>query len=399
MKASCVVCAKIIKRKPSEIIKLKGPVSCSMECRGRYISAAYLGSKNPNKSYNFDESYFSNIDTEEKAYFLGWIASDGSLRKSGFSIQIHKKDKDILLQLRDLVCKSLPIQPHADRPMVTLTVNSQQMSVDICRHLGIAPGKKSHTVMFPNLKSQMLNLCFVRGFFDGDGFVKAMTTGHRTPSCGIATSSEHMRKGIADTLNVPYWTDHKINMEWSGNNALDVLSKLYDYAKIKLKRKYELYESVCTWVPSKAYSRYWKDDNFQWAKSHPDAVAPFKARASDSGYDLTLIKKIKETPYVDYYDTGIKIKPAFGIYFMLVARSSLHKYGYSLANSVGILDRSYLGTIVVALWKTNRDAPELPLPGRYVQIVPTPIIHFEIEEVSDLGDTSRGSNGFGSTGK
>jgi hypothetical protein len=37
----------------------------------------------PNRKYFIDENYFEFINSEEKAYWLGWIASDGHLSKKG----------------------------------------------------------------------------------------------------------------------------------------------------------------------------------------------------------------------------------------------------------------------------------------------------------------------------
>lgn len=58
------------------------------------------------KSNYVDENYFCNIDTESKAYFLGFIMADGNMYKRSngsyqFSIKIKNTDKDILLKSAD----------------------------------------------------------------------------------------------------------------------------------------------------------------------------------------------------------------------------------------------------------------------------------------------------------
>ena len=72
-----------------------------------------------------------------------------------------------------------------------------------------------------------------------------------------------------------------------------------------------------------------------------------------------------------------------------------------LANSIGIIDRTYLGNIIVALIKIDESAPDLILPSRLVQIIPTPIVHFQMVEVDsfDVQSTDRGEGGFGSSNK
>jgi dUTP pyrophosphatase len=120
---------------------------------------------------------------------------------------------------------------------------------------------------------------------------------------------------------------------------------------------------------------------------------------SDSGYDLTIIRRVKQHGLVEFFDTGIKVQPAFGWYFDVVARSSLSKTGYMMANSVGVIDRTYTGTIIIALMRVDRDAPELELPARIAQMIPRPIVHAQIVEVDSLDESERGAGGFGSTGQ
>ena len=137
--------------------------------------------------------------------------------------------------------------------------------------------------------------------------------------------------------------------------------------------------------------------SFQFTKVDPNAVAPHKTHASDSGYDLVLIKRLKTEKGVSWYDTGIAVQPPDGYYFEVYGRSSIAKTGYMLANNVGIIDRSYRGTIQVALLKVNADAPDLTLPCRIVQMIPRAWIHLTPEASESLDQTDRGSGGFGST--
>lgn len=137
---------------------------------------------------------------------------------------------------------------------------------------------------------------------------------------------------------------------------------------------------------------------FQFKKLSDLAVAPAKAHACDSGYDLVLVRKVKEENGVVLYDTDIAVQPPHDIYFDLVGRSSIFKTGYMLANNIGIIDQSYRSSIKVALVKINKDLPDLPLPARVVQIIPRHVIHLEPKEVDELDETARGEGGFGSTG-
>jgi len=134
-------------------------------------------------------------------------------------------------------------------------------------------------------------------------------------------------------------------------------------------------------------------------KTRSDGIIPSKQRASDAGYDLTIIEKIKTAGDVEFYTTGIKIQMEMGWMGLIYPRSSISNTGYILANSVGVIDRSYLGELIVALRKVDSNAADITLPARVAQIVPYPIIHFDVVEVNEFEKTSRGDRGFGSTGK
>jgi dUTP pyrophosphatase len=102
---------------------------------------------------------------------------------------------------------------------------------------------------------------------------------------------------------------------------------------------------------------------------------------------------------VEFFDTCIKVQPDFGWYFDVAPRSSLAKSGYIMANSIGVIDRAYTGTVLIALIKIDPSAGDLELPARIAQLIPRPIVHLQIEEVDSLDETARGAGGFGSTGR
>jgi dUTP pyrophosphatase len=353
------------------------------------------GRKNPNCRYFFADDFFEKIDTPEKAYFLGWIASDGCITPSGFCIFIHKKDINILESLRDLICKDIPIKFRKKKECVSLTVCSKKISKDICGHLKIAPKKKSFVLNFPEHITYKWE--YIRGYFDGDGSVYKPSPLCRRPRCNIVSSSKACLFGISNFVKIPHSLSEK-SIEFSGNNALDFLGKLYDNADIYLSRKKDIYLDWCSWVPS-LYGCYGKALLFRWNKTRQDAVAPKKERVSDSGFDLVLLEKIKQYGDVELWDTGIKIMPEFGWYFDLVPRSSIIKSGYMLANSCGVIDRTYVGNILVPLVKIDKSKPDIESGVRLVQIIPRSIVHVDMEEVEDLPDSERGQGGFGSSGK
>lgn len=133
-------------------------------------------------------------------------------------------------------------------------------------------------------------------------------------------------------------------------------------------------------------------------KMMPDAVMPFKPRLSDVGYDLTIIGQKKQiTSTCALYHTGISIQVQKGMYAEIVPRSSLIKSGYMLANSIGIIDNSYTGELLVALQKVDFDAAPIEFPFRGFQLIFRKQEYVQMVECGDLEETDRGSGGFGST--
>jgi deoxyuridine 5'-triphosphate nucleotidohydrolase len=359
---------------------------------------SYTGRENPNCKYkDLDDNFFSVIDTEEKAYILGLIASDGSIRKGSVTIALHMKDRHLLEKIAKVLSKDVPVKRKAATDLFSLTINSQTIATDVCRHLQIVPGKKSDVVGFPVLPSEFLTYTFIRGFFDGDGSIRNIE--RQNLDCKITTNSVPFKTGLSKFLGKEI-DPAKQDVYWYGNGALDFLGKLYDDAVIYLPRKRDLYLDWSMFVPGLSGSgNYGREILFRWNKTRSDAVKPKKENVSDSGFDVVVLEKVKQLGKVELYDTGIKIQPDYGWYFDLVPRGSIIKTGYILANSFGVIDRCYRGTILVPLLKIDPEMPALELPARVAQIIPRPIVHVRFKEVEELDTTERGEGGFGSTGK
>lgn len=138
----------------------------------------------------------------------------------------------------------------------------------------------------------------------------------------------------------------------------------------------------------------------KFLRTHKDAVVPSKAYETDTGYDLTIIsinKQIGEN--IILYDTGLRLEPSEGIYTEIHARSSLMKLGYMLANNVGIIDNSYRGNILIALYKFDSTKEDIKLFTKVAQLIPRKTISVNVIEVENINETERGEGGFGSTNK
>lgn len=98
--------------------------------------------------------------------------------------------------------------------------------------------------------------------------------------------------------------------------------------------------------------------------------------------------------------TGIAMEIPVGYVGLVYARSGLAcKKGLAPANKVGVVDADYRGEIMVFLHNHSSEAITVEPSERVAQMVITPFLSVDYEEVEELSDTVRGEGGFGSTGR
>lgn len=374
---------------------------------GKYVCLKCSDNRLNVKSSHFDCCMMTNIDTIAKAYLLGWFGSNGSIEKKTWSIKIAvgKYDVQCLNALRDIVNAKLVIAPQSGSELMAFTIRSKQMVEDTCKHFQIESEDDSDRIYekcmkYPNLTTEEMQWAFIRGYFDGKG---GMTTTDSTClEVTLPSASKSMLIAIGAFCNIPHIQDDN-HIVFHGTNAIDFMGKMYvNSGRYRLPSNYETYEDWMTWGCHVACDGSGKRlPECLFYKADKDAVLPCKSKASDIGYDLTVIKEAKRwLNNITLYDTGLKTQVAHGLYAEVVPRSSLSKSGYMLANSIGIIDPSYRGNIFVALVKVDPSAPDIELPFRCCQIVFRVQHQVDIVEVADdFEATSRGNGGFGSTGK
>ncbi|MBQ1957141.1 MAG: dUTP diphosphatase [Clostridia bacterium] len=97
--------------------------------------------------------------------------------------------------------------------------------------------------------------------------------------------------------------------------------------------------------------------------------------------------------------TGIAMEIPQGFVGLVYARSGLAtKRGLAPSNKVGVIDCDYRGELMVSLYNQSGETQKVEHGERIAQLVITPYITVEFEEVDELSETVRGEGGFGSTG-
>ena len=99
--------------------------------------------------------------------------------------------------------------------------------------------------------------------------------------------------------------------------------------------------------------------------------------------------------------TGLAMAlPSADYVALLFARSGLGiRKGACLSNGVGVIDSDYRGEIGVGLVNLSQEAYTVQPGDRIAQLMVVPVERPTVSLVEDLDDTSRGSGGFGSTGR
>lgn len=224
------------------------------------IVSNYSGPKinRAHRKYAVDISYFDNIDTPNKAYFLGLLYADGCNYGDGVYLLLATPDHHVLYDLgREVI-------PHGDLPIYErkpkkrnhklsykLNIGSQEIAEKLARH-GVVKAKTYKMALSSTIPDSLFSH-FLRGFFDGDGSV---WTDSRKGRLHVTFTSmpfflEQLRKKIEFFLGIEI--RNKLSQS-EGNKAADlILSKksvlralwtyMYTDAEIFFHRKRDKFET------------------------------------------------------------------------------------------------------------------------------------------------------------
>lgn len=138
-------------------------------------------------------------------------------------------------------------------------------------------------------------------------------------------------------------------------------------------------------------------------KLHEKAALPTYGSAEAAGADLyaCLEEPVTIGPgETVFIPTGLAMEVPKGCAGLIYARSSMGiKRGLAPANKVGVIDSDYRGQIMVALHNHGGAAQTVEHGERIAQMLITPVLTPAYVEAEELSDTSRGTGGFGSTGR
>lgn len=209
------------------------------------------------RKHFFDINIFKQIDTEEKAYWLGFLYADGNVSSDmhTVAIQLQESDYDHLIKFRNfLQGNDIQIELHEKNKACRIRINSTVLSHDL-QNLGCIP-RKSLALKFPTLEQVPKYLIhhFLRGYFDGDGCIcisnkQAHFTIVGTPE--FLNGYEHYilkalgRQKPNKRKKAKVDHDRTEFIAYAGNKQCEkIYYYLYKDATIFLDRKYEKFNSI-----------------------------------------------------------------------------------------------------------------------------------------------------------
>jgi intein-encoded DNA endonuclease-like protein len=199
------------------------------------------------QKYTVDETFFETIDTEEKAYWLGFMFADGNVQGRQFRVGLAVVDKDHLEQFKKALKTDRPIKFNRGRKFanslshdsVTIQIGSMKMVADLIRH-GCVPAK-SLIIKYPITIPEYLQVHFIRGVFDGDG---SITNSHNRVFRIAGTL--HLLSGIQQIL-MQYLAVNMTEIRPQGN----IFELKYGGTQQVLKISDWLYKDATIWLPRK----------------------------------------------------------------------------------------------------------------------------------------------------
>lgn len=217
--------------------------------------------KENSRKYNCNDQFFKNIDTEEKAYWLGFIYADGYISDINLGITLAEIDKSHLAKFSNSIDSTYPINTYKysgyrDVFGSRVLIKSEILIKDLISH-GVFYNK-SLTLLPPKNIPEYLIMHFLRGYMDGDGSISISKTKYG-PSFRLRfdgttemltwiqsifkTNSKLQKRNKNDCKN-------SYSLDYGGNpSVLSKLNLIYNNANVFLDRKYERYKMLQSLYP------------------------------------------------------------------------------------------------------------------------------------------------------
>lgn len=227
------------------------------------------------KKYLFDENYFENIDTEEKAYWLGFLYADGYIQNDinacqfRVTLALQQNDADHIKKFAECLSSNHPIidvhrkVKNKEYVAKQISIYSHKMVDDLYR-AGCVQGK-SLILKPPTLENDMVKH-FIRGYFDGDGSIYYDIKRDRYVFSVLSTNdvllwickeigvSAHIRNAKKDSL----CKELRVNKK---SDLIMIYNVIFKDANIYLQRKKDKADEMYQWAITNKYQKKYKEQS------------------------------------------------------------------------------------------------------------------------------------------
>jgi intein/homing endonuclease len=215
------------------------------------------------QGYWVNDNYLNCIDSEDKAYFLGFMFSDGWVSSTTIGMKLNIKDIEILSEMFSFFSKGYKI--NLKGKVCGLTISSQKLSDDL-KNLGCVENKSQVNFSVPLIPKNLIPH-FIRGYFDGDGSIGIRRERPNQRQINICSVNKKFLLEVQEILLQENITTHISEEKRTGKllkmpndtysdkcknmfrlnfltheNRLKFFEYMYKKCSIKLKRKYVLYK-------------------------------------------------------------------------------------------------------------------------------------------------------------
>lgn len=251
------------------IPKLSDKYGLNRKTITKYLKERNVEITNTHNKVPFNETFFDSIDTEEKAYWLGFLYADGyiSAKENRIGLSLSTKDIDHLAKYGKSLNYSKGMNITTTHQFGSKDIHNKNGEVlQMCstvitnEHMwkalnekGCVPNK-SLILTFPDksiFKDESLVRHFIRGYVDGDGTLGVYPHSKTNPNLEaslLIVGTKSFLEGVQKALGVQGFLMQKKNcneltyrLGYSTSKAEKVAEFLYKDASIYLDRKYNIY--------------------------------------------------------------------------------------------------------------------------------------------------------------
>jgi intein-encoded DNA endonuclease-like protein len=225
-----------------------------------YLSRTGLKIKSISEVASFveDHNFFSTIDSEIKAYLLGFFAADGHIEKRSdydsytLRVGVSMQDVHIIMLFNSFITNNKSAINVNKHNYASVAITSKQIGEDLLK-LGFDSNKTKTWKNIPKLPNELYRH-FIRGFFDGDGSVSLNTrkSGNRISGFNRRATFTCYNKDILEQISKLTNIEFNYRLHKGGKTTVrgsDTIfencwvAEIWDFEKLRKLHEY-LYKDV-----------------------------------------------------------------------------------------------------------------------------------------------------------